>query len=68
MCGGCSNAQYDRGFELETYSQVTLIRGVPPICQSGKYQCGYACLASVAIYYGMEPQGPRTNNMYRRLA
>jgi len=41
--------------ELETYSQVTLIRGVPPICQSEKYQCGYACLASVAIYYGVEP-------------
>ena len=39
MCGGCSNAQYDKGLELETYSQATLIRGVPPICQSEKYEC-----------------------------
>jgi len=54
MCGGCSNAQYDRGLELETYSQATLIRGVPPICQSEKYECGYACVASVGLYYGVE--------------
>ncbi len=56
MCGGCSNAKYDRGFLLETFSQAALIRGLPPICQSNKYQCGYACLASVALYYGVESE------------
>jgi len=68
MCGGCSNAQYDKGLELETYSQVTLILGVPPICQSEKYQCGYACLASVALYYGVEPDKLIANSISSEFA
>jgi len=55
MCGGCANAKYDRGYELDSFLDVVQVRGMPPIAQSKKYQCGYACLASVALYYDVNP-------------
>ncbi len=53
IAAGCSNARYDTGFTLETYSQAVSIPGLPLIAQSENYQCGYACVASVAIYCGV---------------
>lgn len=48
---GCANAKYDRGIEIESYEKAVSIYGVPPITQTKNYQCGYACMASVALYH-----------------
>ena len=51
MCAGCANARYDRGSSIESLADTVQVYGVPPVAQSSKYQCGYVCLASVALYY-----------------
>ena len=48
---GCANAKYDSGIDIKSYREAVSIYCVPPITQSKDYQCGYACMASVALYH-----------------
>lgn len=50
-CCGCANARYDTGTNLDLYSNAVQVYAIPAIAQTDKYQCGYACVASVALYY-----------------
>lgn len=48
--GGCANAQRYRGLDLTTTRPSSLI-AVPAAAQNGRNDCGYAALASVALYH-----------------
>jgi ABC-type bacteriocin/lantibiotic exporter with double-glycine peptidase domain len=55
LATGCANAAPYRGFELESAKDTGCIV-VPCVKQSKKWQCGYACMASVSIYYEVQPE------------
>lgn len=47
--GGCGNARHYRGLDLSTTQPASLI-SLPTAAQGGNNDCGYAALASVALY------------------
>lgn len=51
--GGCANAVAFRGIDLLKRQEAAVI-AVPQVSQSRYFQCGYAALASVAVYYGID--------------
>ena len=53
VASGCSNARRYGGLALSSYNQGELIP-LPGITQSSQWQCGYASMASVALYYGVK--------------
>ncbi|MCG3178824.1 MAG: hypothetical protein BIFFINMI_01154 [Phycisphaerae bacterium] len=52
---GCPNARPSPLVDVRELPCTSLVLGVPPIRQSKEFQCGYACFASVAMYYGVDP-------------
>ncbi|MGE5609891.1 MAG: papain-like cysteine protease family protein [Bacillota bacterium] len=48
--GGCANAKHYRGLELVADQQGTVVT-VPGVAQTENNDCGYAALASVALYH-----------------
>jgi ABC-type bacteriocin/lantibiotic exporter with double-glycine peptidase domain len=51
LLGGCANARYSAGIDLACYGDTILISNISHVAQSKEYPCGYASLASVALYY-----------------
>ncbi|MCP4379779.1 MAG: hypothetical protein GY794_26885 [bacterium] len=56
LLGGCANARHFTGTDLACYGDTILISGISPVAQSQECQCGYAALASVALYYQISPE------------
>lgn len=48
---GCSSVQVFRGFPLG--GEGVYLGGVPALRQDARYACGAACLAAVAVYWGV---------------
>ena len=55
MSAGCANAKYDRGVAIESCAGLLQVHGMPLVAQSRQFLCGYACIASVALYYEVTP-------------
>lgn len=56
LLGGCANAHHFTGTDLACYGDTILISDISQVAQSKEYQCGYASLASVALYYQISPE------------
>ncbi len=51
MCG-CANARHFQGIELDSQGKAAFLH-VPPVEQTNVFRCGYASMASVALYHGI---------------
>lgn len=54
LAGGCANAEHYRGLEMGGGVGVSIV-ALPAVAQAGKNDCGYASLASVALYLEVDP-------------
>jgi ABC-type bacteriocin/lantibiotic exporter with double-glycine peptidase domain len=54
LAAGCANSKHYAGLRMSDGDQAALV-SVPVVAQQGKNDCGYAALASVALYHGVDP-------------
>jgi ABC-type bacteriocin/lantibiotic exporter with double-glycine peptidase domain len=55
LAAGCANAKHYRGLEMGG-DQAAAVVALPAVAQAGNNDCGYAAMASVALYLKVDPQ------------
>jgi ABC-type bacteriocin/lantibiotic exporter with double-glycine peptidase domain len=55
LVAGCANARHYRGLEMGG-EQAASVVALPAVAQAGNNDCGYAAMASVALYFQVDPQ------------